>query len=139
MTEIVPNAGMQQWQFTIPTRNLPLLNANDRLHHYARNEKFQRIKRVAIAAITKQQIPEKLERIRVHVAIFKNSRRRFDLDNFTPTYKAIQDALVQARIVPDDNAEHITEICFRFGGYDKTNPRIEIILIHSENSNTTTN
>lgn len=38
------------------------------------------------------------------------------------------DALVEMGKMPDDNYEHLANIQYVFGGYDKANPRVEIYL-----------
>lgn len=60
----------------------------------------------------------------IYITFFKN-RRSHDLDNITP--KFIFDGLVEGGFLVGDDMEHITKLTI-MGGYDKENPRIELIF-----------
>lgn len=55
---------------------------------------------------------------------FKDKRRR-DADNYTP--KNIFDGFTESGLIVDDDFEHIQMLCIK-GGYDKHNPRVEILI-----------
>lgn len=55
---------------------------------------------------------------------FKDKRRR-DADNYTP--KNLMDGFTESGLIVDDNFEHIEMLCIK-GGYDKNNPRVEILI-----------
>lgn len=57
--------------------------------------------------------------------VYKPTRRRLDLDNNSP--KFLQDGLVEAGFVEDDDMNHITSLTLR-GGYDPDRPRTEILV-----------
>ena len=54
-----------------------------------------------------------------------NNRR--DRDNVAFAKKFVQDALVGAGVLEDDDAKHVVGFSDRFG-VDKTNPRIEVLI-----------
>lgn len=55
---------------------------------------------------------------------FADLRRR-DLSN---CLDSIQDALVNAGIIKDDDYKHLGKVTIKYGGLDKVNPRAEIII-----------
>lgn len=72
-----------------------------------------------------QKLPAFEYPIALNVVIWYGNKRRHDLDN---GLSSVLDALVAARIIPDDNTDHLSCITVQFGGYDKDNPRVEIDL-----------
>lgn len=57
------------------------------------------------------------------------SNRKFDLGNVLPAVqKFTDDALIEIGIIPDDSYKVIPAIEYRFGGIDKENPRIELVI-----------
>lgn len=71
--------------------------------------------------------PEDFEgkRIEVNVEIWNKDRRKHDLDNQLST---ILDALVKARILPDDSQETVYRITAEYMGIDKNNPRVDVTI-----------
>lgn len=70
-----------------------------------------------------------MDKISVTYTLFVGSKRRLDIANVCAIVdKFFMDALVEMGKLPDDNYEHLTKITFLFGGYDKSNPRVEILL-----------
>lgn len=65
--------------------------------------------------------PEDFEdkRIEVIVEIWNKDRRKHDLDNQVST---ILDALVKARVLPDDSQETVYKITAEYKGVDKDDP-----------------
>jgi len=53
------------------------------------------------------------------------SKRRHDADNYTP--KNIMDGFTESGLLVDDDFSHIKMLCIK-GGYDKDNPRTEILI-----------
>ena len=55
-----------------------------------------------------------------------------DLPKFTEpvtlTYKFACDALVKAGILKDDSFEQVDQVIYKFGGFDKENPRCELTI-----------
>lgn len=67
-----------------------------------------------------------LEKVKIDITVFMPTRRRADIDNHC-TDKFLWDAFTQAGFWVDDDYLHVTEITSRMG-YDKENPRTEIII-----------
>lgn len=63
--------------------------------------------------------------ININIVVYYDNKRRHDLDNALST---IMDALTAAEVIEDDDTSHIECIVIQFGGYDKTNPRVEVYL-----------
>lgn len=74
--------------------------------------------------------PEDFEdkRIEVVVEIWNKDRRKHDLDNQVST---ILDALVKAKVLPDDSQETVYKISAEYKGVDKEDPRALITVIAS--------
>lgn len=67
-----------------------------------------------------------LNRFNAEVIVYMPTKRKFDLDNFC-NEKFLWDAFVEAGFIVDDNYTNMTSLLLR-GGYDKDNPRTEIII-----------
>lgn len=67
--------------------------------------------------------PKAIEKAKVTITFYFKDKRRHDADNYL---KFLLDGLVTARIIQDDDFDHI-ELIIK-GGYDKENPRTEIII-----------
>lgn len=63
--------------------------------------------------------------IAVNVIVYYGNKNRHDLDNALST---VMDALTASGVIEDDDTSHIECVVAQFGGYDKTNPRVEIYL-----------
>ncbi len=74
--------------------------------------------------------PEDFEgkRFEVVIEIWNKDRRRHDLDNQVST---ILDALVKAKVLPDDSQEIVYKLSPEYKGVDKEDPRALITLIAS--------
>lgn len=61
--------------------------------------------------------------------IYSGSNRKFDLANvLSIVQKFTDDALIELGIITDDSFKVIPEITYRFGGVDKGNPRVELLI-----------
>ncbi len=61
------------------------------------------------------------------LTLYPKTKRLCDLDNMLAYQsKFIQDTLVNAGKLPDDNYIYVPKIIYEFGSIDKTNPRVEI-------------
>lgn len=63
--------------------------------------------------------------ILVQMVFFYPTKHRKDIDNSATT---ILDCMKTAGIIEDDDVTHVNEIYCFFGGYDKEDPRVEILL-----------
>lgn len=71
----------------------------------------------------------KMSKIGVEYRLFVGSRRRCDVMNICSIVdKFFCDALTELGKIMDDDYDHLPAINYRFGGYDKNNPRVEIII-----------
>lgn len=60
---------------------------------------------------------------------FPQNARKFDLGNVLPVIqKFTDDALIDLGMIPDDSYKVINRIEYLFGGVDKENPRVELII-----------
>lgn len=67
-----------------------------------------------------------LDKVKVDITVYMPTRRRADIDNHC-CEKFLWDAFTEAKFWVDDDYLHVTEITSRMG-YDKDNPRTEIIV-----------
>jgi len=65
-----------------------------------------------------------MSKIKIHYTVYYRDKRKFDLDNIVSVIaKFLQDSLVGAGIIEDDNYTIIIESSNSFGGISKNNPR----------------
>lgn len=79
--------------------------------------------------LLKSQQVMPMERVRLSAVVYFPDKRKRDFDNYIPTvWKPVQDAIVDAGIIPDDNTKYIPESpTIRFA-YDRDFPRTEITI-----------
>lgn len=68
---------------------------------------------------------KQLNKTKMTFTVYFSTKRRHDVDNQVP--KFILDGFVEAGLIPDDDEHHLTEITLKTG-YDKDNPRTEILI-----------
>jgi len=68
---------------------------------------------------------KKIEKATMTFTYYFKTKARHDSDNYTP--KNIMDGFTQSGLLVDDDFEHIQMLCIK-GGYDKENPRTEILI-----------
>lgn len=66
-----------------------------------------------------------IQHCNMELNIYFDTKRRHDSDNYSP--KFINDGLTESGMLVDDDFNHIHKLTIS-GGYDKLNPRMEIIL-----------
>ena len=104
----------------------PSLNKWSRMH-WAKAAEIKRQWEADVYYTAYGQRPkEPYKKAKVTITYFFKTKQRHDLDNYTP--KFILDGLVKAHILLDDRAEYIG-MAELIQGYDKENPRTEIIII----------
>ena len=112
------------WVIELPS-GLELLNANDRDGHWARRKRVTEALRAAAGWLArKQQVPP-MRRAHVLAVYEPPDRRRRDPANLYPSVKACVDGLVDAGVLPDDDATHLDGPDMRLG---PTHPRGRIVL-----------
>lgn len=71
----------------------------------------------------------KLDKVRMSYLLFPKSRQLCDVSNFCSIVdKFFSDTLVSAGILPDDNYEHVIMVAYGFGGIDRDNPRVDVVI-----------
>jgi hypothetical protein len=109
----------------IPKKPNNLFNLNwFRNAHWAQ----QNNAKIIFGELVQSQV-DKLEPIDTSVVLhytYYAKRKGTDVDNVIAlTKKCLQDVLTQSVLV-DDHADYVIGSTERFGGYDKTNPRVEV-------------
>ncbi len=94
--------GTRTWTFDLPQARP--LSLNDRMHRYARAAAVAEYRAAAKSMARYMQIPN-CERVRVTLVYEPRDARRRDPLNLVATLKAVQDGLVDARVVADDTVE----------------------------------
>lgn len=94
----------ESWSFTLPITKP--LSMNDRGHHIARSKQVKAL-REATGWLSKQAKVPRMKRCRVTLIYEPRDARRRDPINLSATLKAVQDGLVDARVVPDDTLEYM--------------------------------
>jgi len=109
-----PASTPRTWVIEMPA-GTELLNSNDRDSHWARrNRVTEGLRATAGWLARRQQIPA-LGRAHVLAVYEPPDRRRRDPANLYPSVKAIVDGLVDARVLPDDDAAHLEGPDMRLG------------------------
>ena len=88
----------------------------------ANNDKYLVWKDAAIVAIKNSHV-KFTEPVALAVTFFMGDRRSRDLDNMLAS---VQDALVSAGAIIDDDDHFLPMVFAKSGGYDPANPRVEI-------------
>ena len=119
---------------TIPITNPKhLLNANSRKHSADRSTKTSIWRPAGRAAAQAAALPVLVPFVTIHATIYKPRAGRYDPTNLYPTIKAIIDGLTDYGLTEDDDYRHVDGPHMHHGGFDKTNPRIELTIItHQE-------
>jgi len=75
------------------------------------------------------KIPKPMKRVSVTYVVYPQTRRKFDLMNVVSIHsKYFLDTLVKLGKLPDDSYDYVIKESTAFGGVDKDNPRVEIII-----------
>ena len=82
------------------------INANDRLHHYAKAERTRGWRKLT-AALTTTSNARPYDRAHITVTYRFPTNHRREVSNLQPTSKAIVDGLVDAGLLPDDDDLHV--------------------------------
>ncbi|MEU3162930.1 hypothetical protein [Streptosporangium sp. NPDC006930] len=96
------------------TPGTKLLNANNRLHHAPRARITAALRAAGKQAAEDAQVPA-LGRAHVFGLYSPPDRRRRDVGNLYPSFKAIIDGCVDAGVLPDDDDTHLIGPDMRLG------------------------
>ena len=69
----------------------------------------------------------KIEKCKIFIEYFFDSKRRHDSDNYTP--KNLFDSFTVSGLIVDDDFDHVESLTIK-GNYSKENPRTEITFIY---------
>jgi hypothetical protein len=76
-----------------------------------------------------EDLPKFTEPVTLTYNYFAKTKRRIDISNPCSIIdKFACDALVKAEILKDDSYEHVNAVVYRFGGFDKEDPRCELTV-----------
>jgi crossover junction endodeoxyribonuclease RusA len=89
---------------------LPLLNANDRLHYRERSKRTEKLRSEACKAAKAQPFLP-FSRVRIRCIFRAPDKRRRDVANLYPSFKACIDGLVDAGVFRDDSDKYVSELC----------------------------
>jgi crossover junction endodeoxyribonuclease RusA len=109
----VVKTGEHSWSLYFPA-GMEVLNSNQRLH-WARKGAIVKRLRTASWALARNHVPA-LDRVRIVIEYQppKVTRKR-DAGNLSPTGKALIDGLRDAKVLVDDDSEHVLEEAYRIG------------------------
>lgn len=93
---------------------MPLLNSNRRVHWRVRAARTRAIRMTANACARRARVP-RLDRAHIVAEYRPPDRRRRDVANLYPSFKAAVDGLVDARVLPDDSDAHLVGPDMRVG------------------------
>lgn len=75
------------------------------------------------------KLPQLVPPLRITYTVFKGDKRTCDIGNICSVHqKFFEDALVECGRIRDDNHILIPEVVYRWGGIDKLNPCVEILI-----------
>lgn len=95
--------------------------------HFRELDKQKKAWEIYVKSCVRQQSITPVNRIRQTYEFYFKTKARHDPDNYAACAKWINDGLVSAGILPDDNFDHIESLTARQGGYSKQ-PYILIFL-----------
>jgi hypothetical protein len=94
---------------------MELLNANDRDGHWARRKRVTAALREGAGWLARTGRVPALQRAHILAVYEPPDRRRRDPANLYPSFKACIDGLVDAGVLPDDDAAHLDGPDMRIG------------------------
>ena len=130
------NANPTMWTISLPLRVAVSKNKDFALNlNQYRNAHFHTLNKakvdfteLALKLIKEAGIP-KLAQATLEYIVYPGTRQRLDVNNVCSVVdKFFSDALVEAKILDDDNYQFLAESLFRFGSIDRENPRVDVIV-----------
>jgi crossover junction endodeoxyribonuclease RusA len=105
--------------------DLPLLNANDRIHYRERSKRVEKLRSEAYKAAKFSGVMT-FSRVKVRCIFRAPDNRRRDSANIYPSFKACLDGIVDAGVLKDDNDKYVTEFTIMRG--ENLSKRSQLIL-----------
>jgi Holliday junction resolvase RusA-like endonuclease len=104
----------------------PDLNPNKRLYHMQLYAAKRKAKELAMGLVLEQGRPSTpYDQAHITITWVAKDKRRRDIDNLFASMKPYIDGLVDARLIVDDSAMHVT-YTLRYERGDKNNTIIEV-------------
>ena len=105
------------------------MNVYRNLHHMTNNQAKAIFKEhLQMTRHNRDRMPQ--APYRFTYTLFQQSGRATDVANVLSIVdKFTCDALVELKVIPDDNHKILQEVVYRYGGIDKDNPRAELEII----------
>lgn len=99
------------------------MNTYRNLHYQTNNQ----VKRAYTALIGKQIPKVTLNKIKITYTLYVGTLRALDIANVCSVVdKFFCDSMVTRGVIEDDNYNFLTEVVYKYGGLDRTNPRVDI-------------
>ena len=104
------------------------LNQYRNAHFHVLNKAKSEFTDIALKLIQEAGIPT-LAQVTLEYIVYPGTRQLCDVNNIcTVVDKFFSDTLVEAKIISDDNYKFVPESRFRFGGIDRENPRVDVVI-----------
>lgn len=112
-------------RITVPVHPDNLISANHRTHWADKAHRTRNVR--LLGRYAARNLPA-MHAAHLTVTVHPPDRRRRDLDNTMPTVKAIVDGIVDAKVLPDDNRNHLASLTLQPG--DVETPGTWLFRIH---------
>lgn len=116
---------MQTWLLDLPYGRPVTLN--DRMSHIVRWKRTKPYREAAYVLARAAKIPP-CDKVRVTLIYTPRDRRVRDPLNLVPTVKALEDGLVDAGVVPDDNPTYLQSVMPLIDAPDSKNPKLQLYI-----------
>jgi hypothetical protein len=102
------------------------LNTYRNLHYVVNNQ----VKKIFKESLKSDLYGIKMSnQVKITYTYYANSNRKSDLSNMCSIVdKFFCDALTYYGCIPDDNYEHVVEVIYKYGGVDKGQGRVEVLV-----------
>jgi Holliday junction resolvase RusA-like endonuclease len=121
---------MNTWKITVPLVP-PSRNSKDAKDRWRYTETKAEWK-YEVWALCKEAKIKPCSKIRTEIAIYFHENRRRDHDNYGIVNKLVNDGLVAASVIIDDNPEYLEKPSYPDLLVDKENPRTEVTITRIE-------
>lgn len=125
---------MREWTLTYNARPWTC-NAERNMHHYKRAALIKEWRQAAFLLCKEAKVPP-LEAIEVDVIPYLVSKGRpQDIGAAYPSYKALQDGVVDAGVIPDDSPRYVKKVTFYAPVASKFNALVLVLREATEDKN----
>ena len=104
------------------------LNQYRNAHHYLLNDAKRDFAEIVKPRLRAAGIPP-LVQIRMSFILYTRTATLCDVSNVCSIVdKFFSDCLTAEQIIPDDNRNHVLMVAYGFGGIDRVDPRVDVII-----------